>query len=282
MNLKLPALLASLCFCANAFSSEVAISNGNFEYTSLADGSTATVIQDWGIPLGAGGLFNPPESDFTGEQNSGNHGNVLYLINQAWMSKTIYDGFKDYTHYVLSFDVGARKSVSMSNYKVTISVGSVIIAEVVNPHKPNQRGIFETVEIPFQTPVIDQWVTMEIESLDSGHIFFDNFTIAESLEAPEPARFAEWESVSGAFDFYIDAEQVAQRDGFIHYMSSNNCAGNEDFIQFADSFSGWKNVARAFEYDSMMVPVSKDTSWRLHRSDFNNNCEFELSFVPLN
>lgn len=66
-----------------AFAANVQISNANFDIQDIADNSASSVVQNWMVEYGLGGVFNPPESAFIGEAGDGSRKSTLYLIDDA-------------------------------------------------------------------------------------------------------------------------------------------------------------------------------------------------------
>jgi len=92
-------------FSLPVFAANVQISNANFDVQDIADNNASSVVQNWMMEYGLGGVFNPPGSAFIGEAGDGSRKNTLYLIDNAQVYQSLSTSVLPNTEYRLQFAV---------------------------------------------------------------------------------------------------------------------------------------------------------------------------------
>jgi len=275
-------LATALLAAFSATATNVEIGNSNFDAQPLADNTSSSRIQNWYIEQGLGGVFNPTEGDFSEEADNGKHQNLLYLLDDSKASQVLTANVLPNANYVLRFDVGERANVSLTGYSVVVKAADKVLLNATNPQFPESPGSFAAVELTFDTQTVDpSLLTIEFASLGDGHAFFDNVSLSYTQTIKESV-FGEWEVISARPDFAIGEPQVAESDGFLSLRTLNYCSSHSDFFQVKlpdGSWSGW--IARAWQYDSFLVPISKNETWRIYRNKEGPDCIVHVFFKPL-
>jgi len=185
--IKSALLFAGLSLTANAQAMSVWIDNANFNAINLNDGATHPIINGWDIEYGLSGLYNPPNSVFIGEEGNGAHRNTMYMIDSGLVSQSLDFRALEDSIYTLSFDVGQRTGISAQTYSVKITAGEEILLWTTNPDRPSAPGTFTRAEVKFTNQgIVGENMKIEIQTVGTGHLHFDNFELHYQQEFSEP------------------------------------------------------------------------------------------------
>lgn len=283
-----PTLTTSFCLATtllaafSATATNVEIGNSNFDAQPLADNASSSRIQNWYIEQGLGGVFNPTEADFAGEADNGKHQNLLYLLSDSKASQVLSANVLPNANYVLRFDVGERANASLAGYSVVVKTADKVLLNATNPQFPENPGSVASVELTFDTQTIEpSLITIEFASLGDGHAFFDNVSLSYSQTIKESV-FGDWELISARPDFAIGEPQVAESDGFLSYISGSACTSHKDLLYVWNSDGTRVHLSRAYEYDSMLVPIKANQKWMITTAYRNKGCAIGVNFLPIN
>lgn len=167
--------------------------NGNFDERYQPDGFFSSYIPQWISGHGGKGVVNLTESQFAGEGGDGAHYNALYLSNSAKVSQHVSKELLPATPYILEFDIGYIEFWGVQNYIIKLETAgnddpskNGTILNLLNPVRPTQAGVFETVKIPFTLPEpLSGHYTLTVRTSGTGRMYFDNFELfANGQTAP--------------------------------------------------------------------------------------------------
>lgn len=226
------ALLTTISGTAMAMN--ITINNPGFDDQSVADNGALSTVQGWQIDSGIAGVFNPPDSVFTGEAGNGMHENTLYMINAGKVSQTLAATLLEDTQYTLQFDIGERSDVSMQNYTIVVKSNGTNLVYATNPELPTQPGSFSRGEVTFNSGSnFGGQITIEVETNGTGHVNLDNFSLSYAQNANQTVGY----KVVG-YGYAVDTNTTTQScvihaslnsPNGIPYMSASgaNCVCNE-------------------------------------------------------
>lgn len=133
----------------------ISVQNAGFESPDLPDGIWTGSIPDWefaSAPNGAGGVFNPPSSRFSGQAPEGQ--NVAWSANRE-IFQTLNDVLLADTEYTLQVKVGDALYSAYDGYEIRLyayhdATTRVLLAEDNTTATPAD-GTFETATLSFTT-----------------------------------------------------------------------------------------------------------------------------------
>ncbi|UAA38719.1 hypothetical protein KIH87_18980 [Paraneptunicella aestuarii] len=168
---------------ANTFAATVTINNADFDAQASSDGDIQFAVQSWVSEAGITGIYNPPDTVFTGEAGDGSHKNTLFLYRNAKISQTLSATLEANTDYVLEFDIGERLDYTVPNYTVTVKADDEVLLQSINPIFPSQAGTFSRATLEFgseNVPGVGSNIVIEIETYGDGQAHFDNFSLTST------------------------------------------------------------------------------------------------------
>jgi len=198
------ALLATVSTASIAMN--VVINNPGFDDQSVADNGALSTVQGWQIDSGIAGVFNPPDSIFTGEAGNGMHENTLYMINAGKVSQTLATTLLADTQYTLQFDIGERSDVSMQNYTIVVKSNGTNLVYATNPEIPTQPGSFSRGKVTFNSGSnFGGQITVEVQTSGTGHVNLDNFSLSYAQNSDKTVGY----KVVG-YGFAVDTNNTSQ------------------------------------------------------------------------